>query len=132
MYNAKYVILGIIVFAVLFTSPFWLGGNKDGGEYKRPAVTIPPQIAEKEKECIEPVEYMRAEHMQLLNDWRDEALRNENRTYISSSGKKWEISLQNTCMKCHTNYEDFCQKCHVSNSVYPYCWTCHIIPQGSK
>ncbi len=132
MYNAKYVILAIIVFAVLFTTPFWLGGNKAGGKYERPAAPIPAEIAATEKECVEPVEYMRAEHMQLLNDWRDEALRNENRTYISSSGKKWEISLQNTCMKCHTNYDDFCKKCHISNSVDPYCWTCHISPEGSK
>ncbi len=129
MYNARYVILGIIVFALLFTSPFWLGGIfGDEGDYKRPAVTLPKD----EKECIEPVAYMRAEHMQLLNDWRDEALRNENRTYVSSSGKKWEISLQNTCMKCHSDYENFCQKCHISNSVDPYCWTCHIRPEGKK
>ena len=34
----------------------------------------------------------------VLNEWRDEALRNENRTYVASNGKKWTISLQNTCM----------------------------------
>ena len=70
--------------------------------------------------------------MQLLNLWRDEALRKENRTYVSSTGKKWEISLQKTCLKCHNNTTDFCDKCHISNSVYPYCWTCHILPKGSK
>ncbi len=128
MYNAKFIVVGIIVFAVLFSTPFWIGGTDSGDPYKRPEVVLPKN----EKECVEPVAYMRAEHMQLLNEWRDQALREENRTYISSTGKKWEISLQNTCMKCHTNYEDFCQKCHVSNSVYPYCWTCHIIPKGSK
>jgi hypothetical protein len=34
MYNAKAVILGILVFAVLFSTPFWanFGGTKD---YKR-------------------------------------------------------------------------------------------------
>ncbi len=127
MYNAKYVILGIIVFAVLFTTPFWVGGSGEE-QYKRPAVVLP----ENEKECIEPVAYMRAEHMRLLNEWRDEALRNEHRIYVSSTGKQWEISLQNTCMECHSNYEDFCEKCHISNSVYPYCWTCHIIPKGDK
>lgn len=125
MYNAKYVILGIIVFAVLFTTPFWIG---KGEQYKRPDVVLPKT----EKECVEPVAFMRAEHMQLLNTWRDEALRNDNRVYVSSTGKKWEISLQNTCMKCHTNAVDFCDKCHISNSVYPYCWSCHIAPKGDK
>ena len=127
MYNAKAVILGILVFAVLFSTPFWanFGGTKD---YKRPAIVLP----QNEKECVEPVEFMRAEHMYLLNEWRDQALRYENRTYVSSTGKKWTISLQNTCLKCHSNYEEFCDKCHVSTSVDPYCWTCHILPKGNK
>ena len=64
---------------------------------------------------------------------RDEALRKENRVYVSAKdGKKWVISLQNTCLKCHNNYKEFCEKCHVANSVYPYCWTCHIIPTEGK
>ena len=55
MYNAKAVILGILVFAVLFSTPFWanFGGTKD---YKRPAIVLP----QNEKECVEPVEFMRA------------------------------------------------------------------------
>ena len=87
MYNAKAVILGILVFAVLFSTPFWanFGGTKD---YKRPAIVLP----QNEKECVEPVEFMRAEHMYLLNEWRDQALRYENRTYVSSTGKKWTIA----------------------------------------
>ncbi len=129
MYNAKYVIAAIVVFVAVFTAPFWINLGLGGkGDYKRPDVVLPKD----EKECIEPVAYMRAEHMQLLNVWRDEALRNEKRVYVSSTGKKWEISLQNTCMKCHNNSADFCDKCHVSNSVYPYCWTCHIAPKGNK
>ena len=126
MYNAKYVIPGILVVVALFTTPFWAG--KMSGSYQRPAVELPAT----EKSCIEPAEYMRAEHMQLLNTSRDQALRNEQRTYVATDGKKWEISLQNTCLKCHTNPEEFCDKCHVSNSVYPYCWTCHIQPKGKK
>ena len=63
MYNAKAVILGILVFAVLFSTPFWanFGGTKD---YKRPAIVLP----QNEKECVEPVEFMRAEHMYLLTN----------------------------------------------------------------
>ena len=81
MYNAKAVILGILVFAVLFSTPFWanFGGTKD---YKRPAIVLP----QNEKECVEPVEFMRAEHMYLLNEWRDQALRYENQ--ISSGASK--------------------------------------------
>lgn len=126
MYNAKAVIVGIIIFVVLFTSPFWV--SLLGKNYTSTGVVLPKD----EKECIENVVFMRDQHMRLLNEWRDEALRNENRIYVASNGKKWAISLQNTCLKCHSNYQEFCEKCHVANSVYPYCWTCHIIPEGSK
>ena len=126
MYNAKFIWPGIILFLGLFTLPFWL--NSGTPEYKRPELALPAN----EKECIEPAAYMRAEHMQLLNTWRDMALREEKREYVASNNKVWEVSLQNTCMKCHTNYKDFCDKCHVSNSVSPYCWDCHVLPKGNE
>lgn len=126
MFNAKYIWPGIVLFVVLFTAPFWL--NVNSGTYVRPEVALP----EKGTECIEPREYMAAEHMQMLNVWRDMALRKEKRVYVSTSGKEWEISLQNTCMTCHTNKVDFCDKCHDSNSVDPYCWDCHVEPRGNK
>ncbi len=146
MYNAKYIWPGIIVFLALFTAPFWL--NFGSSKYEYPDVALPkakaadvkawgalPEAERLEKPgtaCVEPKEFMRAEHMQLLNSWRDEALREEKREYISSSGVKWEISLQNTCMKCHTNKAEFCDKCHNANSVDPYCWDCHVAPKGNE
>ncbi len=126
MYNTKYVLLGLIVFLGLFTSPFW--ANLGSASYERPKLALPAD----QKECIESAEYMRAEHMQLLNVWRDEALREGKRSYVASNGKVWTISLQNTCMKCHTNKAEFCDKCHNSNSVNPYCWDCHVEPKGNQ
>ncbi len=125
MYNKKAVIAGIVVFLVICTAPFW---TNFGAKYSKPEVALPTDS----NKCVESPEFMRAEHMQLLNEWRDQALRNDNRVYVSSTGKKWEISLQNTCLKCHNDYEQFCDKCHVTNNVDPYCWTCHILPKGSK
>ncbi|MDM8216751.1 sulfate reduction electron transfer complex DsrMKJOP subunit DsrJ [Desulfovibrio piger] len=129
MYNAKAVIVGIIIFAGIFSAPFWVNFNGTR-DYKRPELELPK--TPNEKACIESAEFMRANHMTLLNEWRDQALRNENRVYVASDGKKWTISLQNTCMKCHDNYAEFCDKCHVTNNVDPYCWTCHILPKGNK
>ncbi len=127
MYNAKAVILGIVIFVAIFSSPFW--PSWIGKDYTNTGVVLPTN----EKTCIEDTEFMRANHMRLLNEWRDQALREENREYVSAlTGKKFAISLQNTCMKCHNNYAEFCEKCHVANSVYPYCWTCHIIPTEGK
>jgi hypothetical protein len=127
MYNGKYIWPGIALFVALFSSPFWF--NIGSSPYERPAIALPLT----EKECIEPREYMAAEHMQLLNSWRDMALREEKRQYVASDGKKtWEISLQNTCLSCHANKADFCDKCHNANSVAPYCWDCHVEPRGNN
>lgn len=127
MYNAKAIVTGIIIFLIVFTSPFWLGWF--GQDYKKTGVVILPG----EKTCIEETEWMRANHMRLLDEWRDQALREENREYQSAlTGEKFLISLQRTCMKCHSNYSEFCERCHVANSVYPYCWSCHIKPGEGK
>ena len=127
MYNAKYIWPGIVVFVVIFTAPFWVNFGTD--EYKRPEVALPEPVS---MGCVEPREFMAAEHMQLLDTWRDMALREEKRVYVSTKNKEWEISLQNTCMSCHTNKVEFCDKCHDANSVDPYCWDCHVEPRGNN
>ena len=126
MYNAKYVWIGIVFFLVLFTLPFTLNIGSD--KYVRPEVAVPVGV----KDCIESAEYMRAEHMTMLNTWRDMALREDKREYVASDGRKWVVSLQNTCTDCHANKAEFCDKCHESNSVTPYCWDCHVEPKGNQ
>lgn len=113
MYNAKYIIPGVLIAVVAFTSPFWL--NLGGKTYVYPEVALP--TGEGKDKCIESKEWMRAEHMALLNTWRDEAIREGKREYVATDGRKWVISLQDTCMACHTNKADFCDKCHNSNNV---------------
>lgn len=127
MHNVKSLVIGSLIIIVVFTAPYWVG--KIGKPYTATDIVLPHN----EKSCVEDTQFMRSQHMRLLNEWRDEALRNENRSYISAKdNKRWTISLQNTCMKCHKNYSTFCEKCHVANSVYPYCWTCHIRPTEAK
>lgn len=122
MYNRRYIIPGLVIFVVLATMPFWL--NIGSARFSRPKLVLP----EGENACIEPVDFMRTEHMRILNEWRDAAMRDGKRAYRSTTGDIWEISLQNTCMKCHTDKEQFCDTCHDANSVSPYCWDCHIAP----
>ena len=126
MYNSKYVISGLVIFLAVFSYPFW--GNLASKDYKGPKLSLPAD----QKQCIEPVEFMRAEHMTLLNQWRDSALRDGKRVYVASNGATWEASLQKTCMSCHTNKAEFCDTCHLENAVEPYCWTCHVPPKGNE
>ncbi len=126
MYNGKYVIAGLVVFVVLMLAPF-LYNLVTFTSYAQPELKLPEGM----ENCIEDTEFMRKEHMQILDDWRDLVVRDGLRVYTASDGKQYEMSLQNTCMDCHSNKVEFCDKCHDVNSVDPYCWTCHFEPKGN-
>ncbi len=134
MYDAPKVILGIIVFLLLFTSPLWI--NIFGGQTSvKPNIQLPKDA----NECVYPTEYMKNYHMDLLNDWRDKVVRDNQRfllkngNFVDFRGKKMEMSLSHTCMKCHNNKSQFCDQCHNYLSVNPYCWDCHVAPkEGMK
>ncbi|RKX63371.1 MAG: cytochrome C [Thermodesulfobacteriota bacterium] len=125
MYNANKVIPGIIIFILFFTIPIWLN-------FGRLEAIPKPELPKKEKKCIESKEYMRAYHMKLLDDWRKKAIRENKYIYTASDGKKYFISLQRTCFKCHNDTEKFCDKCHNFVITHPDCWDCHIAPEVAK
>ena len=75
---------------------------------------------------------MRATHMKVLDSWRDAVVRNDDRAPVSVSGRQYDKSLQNGCMKCHSNKEEFCDKCHSYVEVKPTCWECHVEPKEKK
>ncbi len=123
MNDKNMIITGLVVFILIFTFPFWYNMGK--------AAPVPePKLTEKAKAagtCVRSAEYMRAEHMQLLDVWRDTVVRDAKRVYVNeNTGKSYNMSLSNTCIDCHSNKEDFCDKCHSYASVDPYCWDCHI------
>ena len=37
-----------------------------------------------------------------------------------------------SCMSCHANKDKFCDRCHDYLAVKPYCWDCHVEPQGGQ
>ena len=128
MYNKGKIIIGLVIFVVFFTSPFLYGLVKSG-----PAPE--PELSPKAKEaklCVETKEHMVESHMQMLNQWRDEAIRYGKRIYVATNGKEYVVSLQNTCMDCHNNKTKFCDQCHNYSGVDPYCWECHIEPKEKK
>ena len=122
MYNKKLIIPGLIIFVVLVTSPIWYNGLQAG---PMPKFELPPGG---EQNCVRSASYMRDNHMVLLNEWRDDVLRNGNRVAITVDGKEYRKGLQLACMQCHTNKEKFCDACHEYTSVKPNCWDCHLSP----
>ena len=122
MYNKNVVIPGIIIFVGLFTAPFWT--NVFSGKHEPVKLELPKApvkfFGEERTNCVEPREWMAANHMDLLISWRDEALRNTKRIYVATDGKKWETSLQNTCMASgHCGYRRRIPSCQFFSDSKP-------------
>ncbi len=125
MYDAGKIIGGIVIFLLLITSPMWLNMAKGQADHKPD-----PKIVTEEKACVLDTEYMRASHMDLLDDWRNEVVRENDRIHVSHDGKDYNKSLTNTCMSCHPNKKEFCDECHNYGAVdEPDCFNCHIVPE---
>jgi hypothetical protein len=128
MYDASKIVAGLAVFVVLATSPLWYNALSAAP----PDKPILQQPTNGSTECVEATEYMRANHMDLLDQWRDTVVREDIRTYTSKAGKDYTMSLSDTCLDCHSNKEQFCDACHTYSAVTPYCWDCHVIPEGGQ
>jgi hypothetical protein len=116
------IIAGLVIFLAIVTFPFWYNLGK--------AAPMPETVlTEKAKAagaCVLPKAEIRTEHMQLLDMWRDTVVREGQRIYVNAEGKKFNMSLSNTCLDCHSNKKEFCDRCHTYASVDPYCYDCHI------
>lgn len=155
------ILLGLLIFVIIVASPILY--NK-GKAKAAPVVNLNTPVIQQlsDKECVEPAEYMRQNHMQLLLQWRDAKVRDGQSVYINSKGKAYDISLEGTCLKCHndkpvsssvpstvakTNISasnaaptnltsdgsnEFCFSCHNYASVKPNCWNCHADPRGAQ
>ena len=128
MRNKTNIVVGVLVFLLVVTSPIWLnlGKSAEASEvevsYDTPTINALP---EDERHCIYDADYMRENHMEILHQWKVQVVRDDNRVMVTPDGREYEMSLQNTCLDCHSNYDEFCEKCHNANGVDPNCWTCH-------
>ncbi len=116
------VFLALALFLSLATYPIW----KIQDQHSLPKVSMET----KGDQCVAPADYMRENHMKLLEDWRDSVVRKGERFHIMPDGTKVEKSLTKTCLGCHVSKKQFCEECHTFASVKPYCWECHVIPMS--
>ena len=114
---SRNIIIGIAVLVIVFTYPFW---NAAIGSPAVPELPIP-----QEEQTIGYAEYKRANHMQILDDWKTSVVRDGDRMYMSEQGIAYMMSLQNSCLECH-NVQQFCDACHNFADVSLNCWTCHV------
>ncbi|MCX8070104.1 MAG: sulfate reduction electron transfer complex DsrMKJOP subunit DsrJ [Thermodesulfovibrionales bacterium] len=128
MYDTGKILVGIVIFLLFITFPFYYNMGKAVAK-PDPSIDTPVIKQMEKKQCVESKNAMKTLHMQLLNDWRDAVVRDGKRLYVASDGKTYNMSLQNTCMNCHSNKKRFCDECHNYMAVKPYCWDCHIQPK---
>jgi hypothetical protein len=88
-------------------------------------VPKPVHVIAKGDKCVEPIEFMRKNHMEVLLHHRDRTMHQGIRTT--------QHSLK-ACVECHANpqtgsvaagKEDFCQSCHAYAAVKIDCFECH-------
>jgi hypothetical protein len=95
---------------------------------------LPSSQAAKVENCVEPTEYMRRNHFELIEHQRDETV------YGGIRGTKHSLS---GCVSCHVGYDDagtpveinadgqFCNQCHDYAAVDMNCFDCHAtVPEG--
>jgi hypothetical protein len=128
LYHGKFIIPGLAVFLLLASFPILRGFSG-----AQPPFQSPPNP--KSERCIESGPFMRAHHMRLLKQWRDDVVRAGDRVYVAGDGRRWEKSLTRTCLGCHgqadknghsTSAATFCTECHIYVNAKPDCWNCHM------
>jgi hypothetical protein len=127
MYDAGKIVAGLVIFFGLISFPVWVSAANGDVDYV-PELNLPAD----ETSCIESTEYMRANHMYMLLQWREEVVRNGERIYIASDGQEYIKSLTDTCLECHSPKAEFCDQCHNYVDAEPDCWNCHNDPEGSQ
>ena len=127
MRDRPLILGGLALVLALVTGPAW--------HALATAPAPPPTLARPvgATQCVAPVEFMRASHMKLLEQWRDRVVRDGVRTYTDSSGHVVRMSLSGTCLgTCHTDKAKFCDRCHDYADVKPTCWNCHVVPAAGS
>ncbi len=121
MRDRLWIIAGLVLFLAAITAPFWYRPAHARDLAKLPELVLPAN----QRQCVAPVSYMRASHMVLLTNWRQQVVRDGERKYVAFNGRVYQKSLTATCLGCH-NKEQFCDRCHAFAGVSgPYCWNCH-------
>ncbi|TAL35320.1 MAG: cytochrome C [Spirochaetes bacterium] len=91
-----------------------------------------PEMPVDVKECVLPAAEMRANHMNLLIAWREDAVRRGDRAPITVNGTLFEKSLTGTCLACHRKKDAFCDRCHNAVASHPACFDCHSDSAGAR
>ena len=129
MYDKTKIVTGLVIALIILTFPIWW--NLPSATPAAPDPKLTPE-AQKAGQCVLPKEEIKTGHMQLLDEWRNNVVRDGQRYYVADNGVQYNMSLQNTCMSCHSSKVEFCDQCHNYTGVTPFCWDCHLEPEEKR
>ena len=91
MKDKNKILAGLAVFIAIITLPFWFNMGKAA---PAPELVLTEHAkAANDGKCVMPTDFMKAEHMQLLDVWRHSVVRNAQRTFVNTSGEEFNMSL---------------------------------------
>lgn len=128
MYDGKKIITGLVIGVGLLLFPVFYNAGK-AAKVPEPELTAKAKAAQ---HCVQSKSFMRTDHMKLLDQWRDEVVRQNVWYYKGMEGKTYYMSLQATCLDCHSNRDKFCDQCHNYMDISPYCWDCHFASKENQ
>lgn len=130
MNNRISTLVAFMIAIVMFVAA-WLFMQSGHGAFSSAKVEVaaplPKAAPIDSTKCVASAGWMKSHHMQLLNQWRHDSVREGNRTHVTSDGRHFDKSL-NSCLGCHASNPMFCFMCHEYANVKPTCWNCHVSP----
>ncbi len=140
MYDGGKIIPALVIGVCLFLSPFIYNCLGTAGKAPKPELTAKAKEA---KQCVAPKEYMTPWHMQLLETWRNDVVRDGDRYYNTNENLWWDYTFdprfievwrrfytsseeQGTGMAGKIHYKSLqmtCMDCHSNKSKF--CDQCH-------
>jgi len=130
MYKAHRIIAFALVFLCIMLTPMLMNLGTSTTP-PSPSLDTPRINSMTHPQCIEPAEYMRVEHMNVLDDWRTAVVRLGSTEYTNSAGQVFLMSMEDSCLGCHSNRAAFCDTCYTYVAVSPDCWSCHNDGEGA-
>jgi hypothetical protein len=123
IFNDNRAALTVVIPAVIILLPF--GYSVVQYVLARDAHSPQPFIERRDESyenCVKDTEYMRFHHWELLNEIREEFVRD---------GIRGDIRFDK-CRECHPNRERFCNQCHKAVNLKPDCFGCHYYPASPE
>ncbi|MFU8770427.1 MAG: menaquinol oxidoreductase, partial [Desulfotignum sp.] len=85
----NWIVTGLAIFVLAVLSPFWFNLVTTTQAAPEPELLGPAKEARK---CVLDKYDMRANHMSLLDEWRDAVVRNADRIYVAANGHSFNMS----------------------------------------